>query len=435
MQPTSDIGIPLERCEYCPPGKIGLGASFGLFDNISCVPCSPGRYRGRLHHNCDLCPDGRYSGGGGAECQGCSVPSTIRSQEINDEIFPQSVCETCEPGTQPSTDGSTCDLCTGNTYSNLGAQCTLCTPGTVANRLRTTCNDLGRSSEVTDPAVAVQLLSDSVVDGTPTLLPKMTLAFTVVQAALVQGSEPQKEALRLLAEEIGTAIGVQTGSIEIDALDEIDRTLDLEQEPNAFTWMVVQIVIHGADPIVSISSFVNQLHNPLGAMRASPTTTGINPNTLTFAFACQTGLYRPKGEVRCRSCTGNGIPDPNEEFERCRECPENQAPSKLGHQCRCTTGFYDASSGPIICYGVGDDWSKVDFDASETGSAGNAQCQPCGECISCSDGAAAIKKGYMVSETQKAVATRPSSRSDCSHTMFTQLQNGGKFCSSLASSS
>jgi hypothetical protein len=146
-----------------------------------CVPCDAGRFRTKVGPVCDLCPEGRYSGGGGALCVDCTSPAIVTAQTINGQVYPrsvcalpyncgagaacpegvvcaqdncvacapgwaslgteaclscneqgqvaksdQSVCESCSPGKQPNNERTACEFCAGRSESAFGIVCLDC---------------------------------------------------------------------------------------------------------------------------------------------------------------------------------------------------------------------------------------------------------------------------------------------------------------------
>ena len=196
-------------------------------DRSVCEGCSPGTQPKADRSACEPCTASTYSTFG-IECLDCAAPSAVNSgktsctppyqctagsscpdgvdcSEQNDceacaagraslGILPcvlcdeqgkvanvdQSVCVSCQPGSQPNALRASCEDCAGNTFSPYGIVCDDCLGGSAVNEGHTGCDDLsGPGVSISDPATAAEILGDSNV------LPQTTMEVQADAATLV----------------------------------------------------------------------------------------------------------------------------------------------------------------------------------------------------------------------------------------------------------
>ena len=76
----------------------------------------------------------------GRECVACNEGNKVSNDR-------QTVCESCSPGKEPSSDRSACDDCTGNKVSSFGTACTPCASNSIVSGNHTRCAECSQGQE------------------------------------------------------------------------------------------------------------------------------------------------------------------------------------------------------------------------------------------------------------------------------------------------
>eukprot|EP01052_Picozoa_sp_SAG31_P002898 SAG31_NODE_105_length_25008_cov_17.439399_11_plen_1062_part_00 len=176
---------PASACEYCPAGRVGPTGMTAIGDgeDYLCLVCEAGKYRNVSDNvnSCTQCQTGQFSPAGAASCSVCDpgrVPNTLTAAGASScvsctpgrapNLIPISISNNADLGLEPGHEAdhgahdaimmggderqsiqhhtttyvpaqTTCELCTGHTYSEIGYACTTCAAPYVLNSLRTSC--------------------------------------------------------------------------------------------------------------------------------------------------------------------------------------------------------------------------------------------------------------------------------------------------------
>eukprot|EP01052_Picozoa_sp_SAG31_P017485 SAG31_NODE_1197_length_9441_cov_5.823592_2_plen_916_part_00 len=247
----------------------------------------------------------------------------------------QSVCETCEPGTEPNDARSVCLPCPGNSFSSFGIECQPCVTGTATSDDRTQCEQIVQGEALTSPAVL-----DQILNGTEFLRPTTSLEFEVSDDVLVDGSEAQTAFFENAAAELATALGVDVS--EISVLSIWQPSHDNGRRRVQTSTAQIQFEIAPAVSSHAMSELTSQLADPESPLRQSPTLQGVNPEVAPdFNVICPAGKYLPPGAADCESCpSGQRLMD-----GQCQDCVAalGQEPNEIGDDCQCMPNYYNTS--------------------------------------------------------------------------------------------
>jgi hypothetical protein len=339
------LSVGADRCAFCPVGKTGVSGQLGLVGADMCVPCDAGRFRAPFETSCGVCPIGRFSGGGGAQCADCLAPAVVTGQTINGEEYPASACQ----------------------Y-------------------------FSANDAVDSTATAIQIVSNS------NMFPKIGMQIMADVATGDKGSTEQTALFLALTVAISASLGLDISEVEITRAAHPSSRRRMQS-----TAIDIEFIIRSADSAAALAALEVQLTDENSQLRNADEFEINEAMALSYAFICPTGLHRPDGATDCSRCPGNGYPDPDDST-RCIECQTQMTVNAEGTACVCVNGYYDARAGLFVCYKVGEDWSALDFDDRPENGAKDPQCLKCGDCLICEDGSAKVVKGFMVSEADKATA-------------------------------
>ena len=128
-------------------------------------------------------------------------------------------------------------------------------------------------------------------------------------------------------------------------------------------------------------------------LQCSRCAAGEQPNlSQSGCVPCEGNTFSTSGQ--CLPCFGTAIDD----HRQCQACPLNQVADPWDDGCRCENGYYNASSGPVLCFS-----RDQPYDAADTlaplPTDPNLFCQECPpDCVDCVyagyAGKPIIKQGY-----------------------------------------
>ena len=149
----SRLTSPVTSCEYCPGGRVGPPGMTAIGDGSDylCLACEAGKYRG-LSTAAGICTDctvGQFAAAAASTCSTCDagrVPNTFTAEGA-------SSCVSCAAGRAPNQNPvntmnpitltldqypaqTTCEDCTGLTFSEVGYACQTCAEPNIVNDLR-----------------------------------------------------------------------------------------------------------------------------------------------------------------------------------------------------------------------------------------------------------------------------------------------------------
>ena len=327
--------------------------------------------------HCDKCDDDRVSIGS-TPCTPCTEPGKVPDAN-------QMTCVPCAPGTQPNERDATgagrvtCLGCEGNRFSTYGISCEMCTAGKKVNEARNGCDDIADSTTgvLSDPAIVTDVLATSNV------MPQTTLELTADAAVLVAGSVAQAQLTKALATEMAAALELDTAAVSIFGVragGETDPTGVAGRRRAQAIAVAFDMVVDSDDPGAAIANLAAQLNDPSSALMQGAVGSSIDFTSLKFAFICPVGMYRPPGDVDCKTCSGDRIP--SEDLLTCIPCPSRQSPDPrtVGTTCTCAPTFYNSTRSLIKCYNEGQYYKELPAPAEA--------CMPCGgmDCIDCDAG-------------------------------------------------
>ena len=97
----------------------------------------------------------------------------------------------------------------------------------------------------------------------------------------------------------------------------------------------------------------------------------------TGCAPCVGNTFSTSGQ--CMPCIGTAV----DEHRQCQECPLNQVADPPEDGCRCENGYYNASSGPLLCFGRDEPFDGALTQASKPTDP-NLFCQECpSDCVDC----------------------------------------------------
>jgi hypothetical protein len=150
LVPTTDQSA----CESCTAGRANFNSSMqcrdcpaGLFAPSGsgvCAPCGPGKQSNADANACVKCPIGRAGANGTCSaCEHGSAPSTYmggtrcrRCADIGPGMVSEAgLCRACSPGTQPTSNRSSCVACEPGKVSPRGHACVECATGSIPDSL------------------------------------------------------------------------------------------------------------------------------------------------------------------------------------------------------------------------------------------------------------------------------------------------------------
>jgi hypothetical protein len=252
--------------------------------------------------------------------------------------------------------------------------------------------------------------------GASTLVPTTSMEVQADPAVLVDGSPAQTQFFQALAAEMAAALGIQVSEVEITGVRPATSASGRRRAQQTVA-VQVDFVIKSSDPTAALALLFAQLEDESSPLWSSEIMGTADPATLSIAFSCPAGLYRPRvwdaslslhrlaGD--CVECPGNMFPDPTNET-RCQECEKLTVVSADKSGCVCADNYYDTTAGLLICYDVGEDFSALDFSPA----VDDPRCVSCGDagstahCVTCSGGLAThLKQGFARAHTQTHTPT------------------------------
>jgi hypothetical protein len=281
---------------------------------------------------------------------------------------------------------------------------------------------------------------------------KSQVKLTAPVAVLEEGSDARRQYIEALVVELAKEMRVDPSEIDVKGLTQMPghRVLQAGRRTLAEADEVVNVqldfVLKSANPSQAIQSLNARLADPaatLGAAAATAANDG-EPCTACIAhrlcqkcklgaspvatcnpgfgdsgpggacaaapgdcqcaaeqtFVCPAGKILPDGGSACQSCPH---PQHTPDATSCQDCGANKVPNAEGSGCICDDGYYDARGGRLVCYDTGEDWADVAQDSTEclacAGAGGKA-------CVDCQGGAASVKEGFAISDTERANGER-----------------------------
>ena len=235
-------------------------------------------------------------------------------------------------------------------------------------------------------------------------------------AVLEPGSDAQRKLTDALTADLVASLGVNPSAISITNIKEASNVTKGRRILQVAKEVQCDFVVSSPDVSAQdlLATLKQQLHNSTSAlMNGSVSQLGyvIDPgqaDALSLSFVCPRGKI--KGGTGCQSCAQTPKAQFTADSIECKQCPTNRLVNAEGDGCMCADGFYDASAGSLVCYGLGESWDADDFapTAAQDKNNPDAHCQPCHgqleQCVSCDNGKAEIKAGVAASEVSKAGA-------------------------------
>ena len=126
-----------DACMRLPPGYVTSSGNAVMCpvgtsranDELACIPCAAGTWAARPGQSiCTPCPVGTFGQRGCIKCPQHTMSDTVAA----------TVCTACAPGSEASTDGTSCIPCPANHYHVMGVGCQVCganmisPPGSIA---------------------------------------------------------------------------------------------------------------------------------------------------------------------------------------------------------------------------------------------------------------------------------------------------------------
>ena len=139
-------------CQDCRPPNVKIDNATCIKTNTKCQPGTQPRNQASASSNrgdtcngadliCSQCKAGSVSLEG-RECVACNEGNKVSNDR-------QTVCESCSPGKEPSSDRSACNDCTGNKVSSFGTACTPCASNSIVSGNHTRCAECSQGQEPT----------------------------------------------------------------------------------------------------------------------------------------------------------------------------------------------------------------------------------------------------------------------------------------------
>ena len=137
-------------CQDCRPPNVKIDNATCIKTNTKCQPGTQPRNQASASSNrgdtcngadliCSQCKAGSVSLEG-RECVACNEGNKVSNDR-------QTVCESCSPGKEPSSDRSACNDCTGNKVSSFGTACTPCASNSIVSGNHTRCAECSQGQE------------------------------------------------------------------------------------------------------------------------------------------------------------------------------------------------------------------------------------------------------------------------------------------------
>ena len=455
-------------CTQCSMGRVPITWSESVKTGAgSCVTCQPGSAPNANRTSCEACAAGRVSDGS-SWCKSCNGLGEHANAE-------QSYCDTCNAGQRPSDDRTSCVPCETGAVSPLGIGCEYCGPGETPNEALSECDDVnecavdyGRCDQRAKCGVVAngtdfnqyfkgcenkdhtqgartaykcgpcptgltavngtlgglddqgQPLGSTcqlppASSGQASVQPSTTLQMNLSPTVLEEDHPDRAVLTAALIRDLAASMGVDPSLIVISNIKlSTDRRRRRLQAAVAVQFDF-EIVGGNDEQLTRLTASLADPGGPL--LNGEVTSLGLDGGivagqTPQTEFVCPAGKKPSADGTFCEFCVGqNGEPEYTADRETCSKCPVGENPNSIRDGCICNDFFYDATSGPLVCYDVGANFAASDFPSVRDADAG--RCLPCDDsgCLVCKNGVASIAQGFMVSESTVATGSGSGSAS------------------------
>jgi hypothetical protein len=282
----------------------------------------------------------------------------------------------CEPGEQPTQDGSGCQPCAAGFYSPSGDQCfecfaplviepemwwcqrprlgpqgailqahlcernlrcTACSPGMVANANRTGCVDAMAGLTGTTGTV--------VASATSSVAAPQAVGSAQFQITAAQMATPAATALTI-ATGLASAMGINVDELVVD--EKQFEPGSTGRRLQATSTIDLQFSLKPGTPSSALYFLEQTVGTPGASARQTLAALGMVLSTFAVNSKCPEGKVQNGADILCHKCP---YPEYTSDSENCRRCPEGQVPTEKGDNCRCGDGMYNSSRGFVTCYG------------------------------------------------------------------------------------